>query len=80
MKFHNELGMKSDLKVALYVKARVDDLKKHKAERGERPIDEGWIITNTKFSKMAVQYANCNGMKAHQTLSRSWRTLTKASD
>ncbi|MDO8492298.1 MAG: restriction endonuclease [bacterium] len=63
VKFHNELGMKSDLKVALYVQARVDDLKKYRAERGERQIDEGWLITNSKFSKMAVQYANCKGMK-----------------
>lgn len=63
VKFHNELGVKSDSKVAMYVHSRVEDLKKYKAERGERQIDEGWIITNTKFSKTAVQYANCKGMK-----------------
>lgn len=28
-KFHNELGIKSDLKVVLYVKARFDDLKEN---------------------------------------------------
>ncbi len=63
VKFHNELGLKSDLKVALYVKARVDDLKKWRSERGERHIDEGWLITNTKFTKAAVSYANCSGLK-----------------
>lgn len=63
VKFHNELGMKSDLKVALYVNSRVEDLKKYRAERGERAIDEGWLITNTKFSKPAVHYANCKGLK-----------------
>ena len=63
VKFHNELGIKSDIKVALYVNSRIEDLRKYKAERGERPIDEGWLITNTKFTKAAVQYANCKGMK-----------------
>lgn len=63
VKFHNELGLKSDLKVALYVKARVEDLKKWRSERGERRIDEGWLITNTKFTKAAVTYANCSGLK-----------------
>jgi hypothetical protein len=63
VKFHNQLGMKSDLKVALYVDARILDLQKFRNERGERRIDEGWLITNTKFSKAAVQYANCRGIK-----------------
>ncbi|MEK7567485.1 MAG: restriction endonuclease [Patescibacteria group bacterium] len=63
VKFHNELGMKSDLKVALYVNSRVEDIKKYRQERGERAIDEGWLITNTKFSKAAVHYANCKGLK-----------------
>lgn len=63
VKFHNQLGMKSDLKVALYVDSRVQDLQKYRSERGERRIDEGWLITNTKFSKAAVQYANCRGLK-----------------
>jgi hypothetical protein len=63
VKFHNDLSMKSDLKVALYVQSRVEDLQKYRIERGERKIDEGWIITNTKFTKAAVQYANCKGLK-----------------
>ena len=63
VKFHNELGIKSDLKVALYVHSRVEDIKKYRAERGEKGIDEGWLICNTKFSKAAVQYANCKGIK-----------------
>lgn len=63
MKFHNELGLKSDLKVALYVEARVQDIQARRKERAERPIDEGWLITNTKFTKSAVSYANCKGLK-----------------
>jgi hypothetical protein len=63
VKFHNQLGIKSDVKVALYVNSRIEDIKKYRAERGGRPIDEGWLITNTKFTKQAVQYANCKGLK-----------------
>ncbi len=62
-KFHNDLGIKSDLKVALYVESRLQDLQKYRAEMGERKIDECWLITNTKFTKSAVSYANCKGLK-----------------
>ncbi len=59
-KFHNELGVKSDLKVALYVKARVDDLMGVKYNYGkERFVDEGWLITNTKFTETAIHYGEC---------------------
>jgi len=57
VKFHNSLGIKTDLKVALYVKARFDDLTK----TGET-IDEGWLITNTRFTRNAARYGNCTGM------------------
>jgi len=63
-KFHNELGTKSDLKVALYVKARIDDLKSTTFNYGgkDRKLDEGWLITNTKFSSTALQYGICSNM------------------
>lgn len=61
-KFHNDPGMKSDLKVALYVKARFDDLRKMTFKYGkERKLDEGWLITNTKFSSTAIEYGSCQG-------------------
>lgn len=61
-KFHNELGMKSDVKVVLYIKARFDDLRKVKFNYGfEREIDEGWLITNTKFTSTAIEYGSCQG-------------------
>lgn len=63
-KFHNELGIKSDLKVALYVKARWDDLMNSTFDFGkERKLDEGWLVTNTKFSESAINYAKCRNMK-----------------
>lgn len=65
-KFHNQQGTKVDVKVALYIYARYLDLKKahDKSEHttGEG-IHEGWLITNTKLTSDAIQYANCVGLK-----------------
>lgn len=68
VKYHNEPAGKTDLKVALYVKARYDDLKQNVYEYGlpkgeSRKLDEGWLITNTKFSETAITYGNCSGLK-----------------
>ncbi len=61
-KFHNELGVKSDLKIALYVKARFEDLAKMTYKYGrERKLDEGWLVTNTKFTSTAIEYGSCQG-------------------
>lgn len=63
-KFHNHLGEKTDLKVALYVKARFDDLSEQLFDFGrKRPLDEGWLVTNTKFTSHAIQYAECAHVK-----------------
>lgn len=63
IKFHNELTAKSDTKVALYVKARFDDLVGQKVKLAgiEREIKRGILITNTKFTENAKQYAECVG-------------------
>ncbi len=64
-KFHNELGIKSDLKVVLYVKARIDDLKNttFNYDGSNRKVTEGWLVTNTKFTTTAIQYAECTKLK-----------------
>lgn len=64
-KFHNELSMKSDVKVALYIKARFDDLRGNMFNYGGviRKLEEGWLITNTKFTEQAIHYGECNGVK-----------------
>lgn len=63
-KFHNQIGLKSDLKVALYIKARFDDLAHTIFDYGKkRRIDESWLVTNTKFSRQAITYAECKNMK-----------------
>lgn len=63
-KFHNELGIKSDLKVVLYIKARFDDLRENVFNYGgqDRVVTDSWLITNTKFSSTAIHYGICKGM------------------
>jgi hypothetical protein len=63
-KFHNELGAKTDLKVVLYVRARFEDLLEGQFDFGGRlrSLDEGWVITNTKFTTNAIKYAECAGL------------------
>lgn len=58
VKFHNSLGTKTDTKDALYVKARFDDLV---AARGRNHLDEGWLVTNTRFTRNVIRYAHCSG-------------------
>ena len=64
-KYHNEFGMKSDLKVALYVKARFDDIAGNTFDFGgkKRKLTERWLATNTKFTEKAVKYGECNNLK-----------------
>ncbi len=63
-KFHNQQGIKTDVKVALYVHARFLDLQKgHRdTEGGKGKIHEGWLITNTKLTSDAIRYAGCAGL------------------
>lgn len=56
-KFHNDVGIKTELHVSLYTKARFDDIKDRYG------LDEAWLVTNTKVSLDAVGYAQCAGMK-----------------
>ena len=51
-KFHNSPGYKTDLKTVLYVWARMEDINKGK----------GLVVTNTKFTSVAVEYSRCKGL------------------
>lgn len=60
LKYHNDPGYKTDVKVALYVKARFDDIWQCDPKTGATcPLDSGFLITNTKFTDQAIQYARC---------------------
>ncbi len=63
LKFHNEPGYKTDIKVALYVRARFTDIDlAGEARKDTMHIHEGWLITNTKFTDNAISYARCAGI------------------
>ena len=55
-KYHNAPGIKTDLQDTLCLWARFDDF------RG-KGFDRPWLVSNTKFSKPAIQYANCRNIK-----------------
>ncbi|MDP1707246.1 MAG: ATP-binding protein [bacterium] len=63
LKYHNDPGYKTDLKVALYVKSRFDDIFSCDPSVRSCPIDRGILITNTKFTSEAVAYAECSGIE-----------------
>ena len=63
LKYHNDPGYKTDLKVALYVKSRFDDIFACDEASRACPIDRGLLVTNTKFTTEAIQYAECAGVE-----------------
>lgn len=59
-KFHNTPTKKNDVKTALYVQARHLDLK----ESGDAPdFDDYYLVSNAPFSKDAIQYSQCVGLR-----------------
>jgi len=63
-KFHNEEGRNCDVKVPLYINSRYRDIvnfNKSISAINQRP-NEGWVITNTRFTSDAIQYGECVGL------------------
>lgn len=64
-KFHPSKEGKCDVKNSLYVHARFQDLERYwKTQPGhENRLHQGWLITNTRFTTDAVDYATCAGLR-----------------
>jgi hypothetical protein len=59
-KFHNRPGYVSDVKVPLYIQSRFLDIQAGSRNNGNGPeITQGWVVTNTRFSSDAIDYAKC---------------------
>ena len=58
-KYHNFQGTICDVKVPLYIHARFKDINEAMPENKKQ---EGWVVTNTRFSGDAIQYGNCAGL------------------
>lgn len=65
-KFHNQSGIKSDVKISLYIQARFQDVEKSWKQNPTHTekFHEAWLVTNTKLTSDAIRYAECVGMKA----------------
>jgi hypothetical protein len=63
-KFHNEEGRNCDVKVPLYINSRYRDILEFgKGLTNKKLIpNEGWVITNTRFTLDALQYGKCVGL------------------
>ena len=62
-KYRNAAGIRTGLKIALYTWARFLDLKEREDKNSKVKFTRPWLISNTKFSEAAVQYANCKNMR-----------------
>jgi hypothetical protein len=64
-KFHNHYAAINNVKIPLYIQARFEDIKaawkKLPAHVGK--LHQGWVVSNTRFSSDAIQYAECMGLK-----------------
>ena len=62
-KFHGDEGRNCDVKVPLYIHSRYRDILNFYGEdnNGEKP-NEGWVVTNTRFTEDAIKYGECVGL------------------
>jgi len=62
-KYHNAPGVFTGLKEVMYTYARFLDIQEGWKEGLCQKFDEPWLVTNTKFSGDAIEYANCRRIK-----------------
>jgi hypothetical protein len=75
-KHHANSEKPADVKIALYVHSRFNDIRKafEVSELQNSHVHEGWLVTNTRCSADAIKYAECVGLKIV-----SWRYPEKES-
>lgn len=75
-KYHSNGGNPTDVRTALYVYSRFTDIKKASEMNPGIgvPVNDGWLVTNTRCTSDAIQYAECVGMKIV-----SWRYPSNSS-
>lgn len=62
-KFHSEEGRNCNVKVPLYIASRYKDVKSHwDSKPRDTELNEGWLVTNTRFTEDALQYGKCIGL------------------
>lgn len=64
-KFYNSQGKYCNVRVPLYIHSRFNDIEKRwKSTPGlEKRSFHGWVVTNTRFTDDAMEYARCVGLR-----------------
>ncbi|HSI91738.1 MAG TPA: restriction endonuclease [Adhaeribacter sp.] len=64
-KYHNHHAAINTVKIPLYIHARFEDIKAawKKLPEHEGKLHQGWVVSNTRFTSDAIQYAECIGLK-----------------
>ncbi len=62
-KFHSQEGRSCDVKVPLYIHSRYRDILSFfdEGNNSEKP-NEGWVVTNTRFTEDALKYGKCSDL------------------
>jgi len=61
-KYRNRSGNTTDVKVAMYVRSRFQDIRPVIKSQYPGKSFKGWLITNTSFTSDAIRYAECTGL------------------
>ena len=63
-KFHSDTKGSSNVKVPLYINSRFLDIQKqwNTNSNNTSHLKQGWLVTNTRFTKDAINYAKCVGL------------------
>lgn len=63
-KFHADPRAVSNVKVPLYINSRFLDIQRRWNNDPEKKshLKQGWLVTNTRFSKDAIDYSECVGL------------------
>lgn len=63
-KFHSDAKGSSNVKVPLYINSRFLDIQKqwNTNSNNTSHLKQGWLVTNTRFTKDAINYAKCVGL------------------
>ncbi|AUC81430.1 restriction endonuclease [Lacinutrix sp. Bg11-31] len=63
-KFHSDAKGSSNVRVPLYINSRFLDIQEqwNNNSKNETHLKQGWLVTNTRFSEDAINYAKCVGL------------------
>ncbi len=63
-KFHSDNGNKCNVKIPLYIYSRYQDILTYYKENYDKINcpNQGWVVTNTRFTKEALAYGECMGL------------------